>query len=313
MQIDERSLSVALLAGGILLGLSAPPLTELLAPIALPALFFVILFSLMPFAGLTMRELVSVDPTVWRMVIWQQIIVPIIVIALAILLRLPEKITSLAIMTACAGSLFASPALAGLLNLDTRRALQCMVLSTLLMPLSLYFFIIIVHSADTQLNLDAYLRRVFIYLLVPFALFGIYRIIHRMLPDSLCEKVPVASRWGALIALLIFGIGIMDAVSHQITENPTKIAFYLMISLTLTTGMLMFTVIVMHRYGFKEALTAGILTGFRNVGLGLALVGDMVGPELAPYVGISMIPVFIGPMLIRLTTAPANVLVERRT
>jgi len=94
----------------------------------------------------------------------------------------------------------------------------------------------------------------------------------------------------------------MHAVAEHAQSNPGKLAFYLVLATILSIGMLIVTTIVMNRYGFKEALTAGILCGFRNVGLGLALVGDMIGSELAPYVGVSMLPIFIAPFVIRMMT-----------
>lgn len=301
-QLDERTIAVTLLAGGIVVGLMLPQLSEFLAPHALPALFLVILFSLVPFATLTRTELFTVDPTVWRMVLSQQVVLPCIVIAFGILARFPDYVVSLMIVTSCAGSLFASPALAGLLNLDQRRALQCMVLSTFLMPASLYVFLSLFHGANVHLNLGEYLQRAVIFLVVPFCLFTLYRYISGFLPRVAGQTIANASRWGSILALLIFGIGIMHAVAEHAQSNPGKLAFYLVLATILSIGMLIVTTIVMNRYGFKEALTAGILCGFRNVGLGLALVGDMIGSELAPYVGVSMLPIFIAPFVIRMMT-----------
>jgi hypothetical protein len=59
----------------------------------------------------------------------------------------------------------------------------------------------------------------------------------------------------------------------------------------------------MHRFGRREAMTAGLLSSFRNVGLSYALVGDMVGPEIGLYVGVSMIPVFVAPLLLHIVIA----------
>ena len=72
------------------------------------------------------------------------------------------------IVTACSGSLFASPALAALLDLDRRQALQCMVLSTLVMPLSLFVFLSVFHGGKVQIDLQVYALRILIYLLLPF-------------------------------------------------------------------------------------------------------------------------------------------------
>jgi BASS family bile acid:Na+ symporter len=121
----------------------------------------------------------------------------------------------------------------------------------------------------------------------------------RHLPTIAAEHINGVGRWGSIVSLLIFGVGVMASVSTQVYVHPLKVLFYLIIASSVAAGMLAVTTITMYRHGFNEALTAGILSGFRNVGLGYALVGDMIGPELAPYVGISMLPIFISPLVIR--------------
>lgn len=297
--IEERTIAAGILAVGVMIGLLVPPITRFFEPYALPGLFLVMVFSLIPFARLEREDLFSVDPAVWRMVLWQQLLLPCLVIAAGVLAQFPDTVIALMIVTACAGSLFAAPALAELLSLDRRRALQCMVLSTLIMPASLYAFLSTFLGFNVELNFIEYTKRALLFLIIPFTIFAIYRVVVRRLPEIAAEHINGVGRWGSIVSLLIFGIGVMGSVSTQVYINPLKIAFYLIIASSVAAGMLAITTIVMYRHGFNEALTAGILSGFRNVGLGYALVGDMIGPELAPYVGVSMLPIFIAPLVIR--------------
>lgn len=299
--VREVDFAVTILAVGIVVAFFTPSLAAVLAPVALPALFLVIVFSLVPFADADRTELTQIDDTVWRMVIWQQFALPGLVIAGGTLLRLPDHVISLMIVTACSGSLFASPALAGLLNLDKRSALQCMVLSTLAMPASLFFFLSAFHGVNVHLEISQYLLRAAVFLLIPLGMFAVYRNLARSLSPRASRTVERIGHWGAIIALLVFGIGIMHAAAEQFVTEPLKIAFYLLIVTCLSVMMLLVTVIVMYRFGYRKALTAGMLNSFRNVGLGFALVGEMIGSELAPYVGASMLPIFLAPAVIRLT------------
>jgi BASS family bile acid:Na+ symporter len=298
-RLDDRTIAASILAAGVLVGLLVPPLTRVFQPYALPALFLVMVFSLIPFARLERDDLFSVEPTVWRMVLWQQLLLPCLIIAAGILAKFPDTVISLMIVTACAGSLFAAPALAELLGLDRRRALQCMVLSTLIMPASLYAFLSTFLGVNVEMNFQEYSKRALLFLIIPFGIFAIYRLIVRHLPEIAAEHVNGVGRWGSIISLLIFGIGVMASVSEQVYANPLKVVFYLVVASSVATAMLAITTVVTYRHGLTEALTAGILSGFRNVGLGYALVGDMIGPELAPYVGVSMLPIFIAPLAIR--------------
>jgi BASS family bile acid:Na+ symporter len=105
-----------------------------------------------------------------------------------------------------------------------------------------------------------------------------------------------------LVSLMIFGIGIVGPVADRLTTNPLQVMFYLFIAATVSVGMLLLTITVLFKFDLNEALTAGVLCGFRNVGLTFALIGGMAGSEFAIYVGVSQIPIFFGPLLIRLVT-----------
>ena len=298
---EERTLAVLVLASGIFIGLGVPSIADFLRPWALPALFLVIVFSLVPFARLPSSHLIAIDRETVRTVLWQQVVLPCIVIAAGIIARFPDSIILLLIVTACSGSLFSSPALAEILGLDRERALQAMVLSTLFMPVSLFLFLSVFIGTQANLDLAAYGLRTVVFLVIPFALLALYRPVARAMSDARARKVGFASRWATILALLVFGTGLMSAVSDRLDANPPKVVFLLALATILCLAMMALTTIVMHRFGHREALTASIVAGFRNIGLGFALVGEMLGPDLAVYAGISLVPVFIAPLVLRLS------------
>lgn len=304
---EERTLAVLVLASGIFIGLGVPSVADFLRPWALPALFLVVVFSLVPFARLPAHQLIAIDRDMIRILLWQQVVLPCIVIAAGIVARFPDSIIVLLIVTACSGSLFSSPALAEILGLDRERALQAMVLSTLFMPISLFLFLSVLFGAQAQMDLSAYGLRTVIFLFLPFALLALYRPLARSMPEMRTRKVGYVSRWATILALLVFGTGLMSAVSDKLQANPTKVVFFLALATFLCLLMMALTTIVMYRLGHREALTASIVGGFRNIGLGYALVGETLGPDLAVYAGISLVPVFIAPLVLRFSMAqPAS-------
>lgn len=305
---EERTLAVLVLAGGIFVGLGVPSIADALRPWALPALFLVIIFSMVPFAQLPAHQLISIDRDMLRMVLWQQVVLPCIVIAGAIVARFPDSMVLLVIVTACSGSLFSSPALAEILGLDRQRALQAMVLSTLFMPVSLFLFLSAFMGEQARLDFTAYGTRTLVFLVTPMLLLAVYRPLALAMSGRLTRRVGHGARWATIVALLIFGTGLMSAVSDKLDANPPKVVFMLAMATVLCLSMVALTTIVMYRFGHREALTAAVVAGFRNIGLGFALVGEMLGPDLAVYAGISLVPVFIAPLVLRLSMSavPAN-------
>lgn len=297
---EQRTLALALLAVAILSGLTVPSVTLALQPFAMYALFLVVVLSLAPFAHLSLSNLVIADQSVWRLVLWQQVFLPCLVVAFGVLANFSDPIIQLMTVSACAGSLFASPMLTELLGLDRRHAVQCMVVSTLVMPASLYVCLSVFQGMNVSLNMIEYAWRVGLFLGIPITLFAIYGHIISRIPAGVAANIEGAARWGSILALVVFGLGMMHSVSDLLTENPTKAALLLSLATFLNIGMFMLTAVVMYRYGLEIALTTGILSGFRNVGLGYALVGEALGSDLAAYVGLAMVPMFIAPMMIRM-------------
>lgn len=298
--LEQRTLLLAILALAILSGLTVPSVTLALQPYAMDALLWVVVLSLVPFARLPVSHLIAADNSVWRLVVWQQVFLPCLVVAIGTLADFPQTIIQLMTVSACAGSLFASPMLAELLGLDRRHAVQCMVVSTIVMPASLWVCLSAFHEVKVALNLAEYALRVALFLGFPFAVFIVYGQVAARIPDRASSVIESTARWGSILALMVFGLGMMNSVSGLLAENPSKAILMLSLATCLTAGMFLLTMIVMYRYGLEIALTTGILSGFRNVGLGYALVGDALGSDLAAFIGLSMIPMFISPMIIRI-------------
>jgi predicted Na+-dependent transporter len=298
--MDNRFLTGILLAAAVLSGLAFPQLTVLFAPYALPSLFIMILCSLLPMARLELDEVFSLEPAAWRIVMWQLFVLPTIIIAAAHLGRFSANVIALMAVTACAGSLFASPVLADLLGLNRGRALRCMILSTFIMPFSYFVFLDVVLHSSFNLHFGEFIGRSGIFLLLPTGLFLLYSAFAPDFSEAFTKKIERAARWVTVVALIIFGIGILGPAADLLRTDAQRFALYLFIVTGLGAGMAFLTAIVMYHQGITDAMTASVVSGFRNVGLGFVLIGANPEGETAAYVGISQIPIFFAPLVIHL-------------
>jgi hypothetical protein len=294
----ERLVACWLLAAALAAGILVPGLSEMLAPFAFPALFCMIILSLMPMARLDAGEIFSLDANIWQIVLWQLFALPGIILAGAYIAKLHESIITLIVVTACAGSLFASPAFADLLKLNKRKALQCMILSTFMMPLSYFLFLTAILHSTVALNFNDFAHRCSTFLIAPTGLFCIYTGLSRDLPERLVTTLEGASRRLTILALMVFGIGILGPARDLLFSDFPRFLLYMVIVTSLGAGMAYLTAVVMYRQGITDALTASIVSGFRNVGLGFALLADASTAETAAYVGISQIPIFLAPLVV---------------
>ncbi len=294
----ERLVACWLLTATIVAGFTIPGLSEFFSPVAYPSLLCMIILSLVPMGRLDFSEIFTLDSKVWQIVLWQLIVLPAIIVCGALLAKLNGSITALMVTTASAGSLFASPTFAELLQVNKQKALQCMILSTFLMPVSYFLFFTMVLHAQVNIDLASFSNRCVIFLLFPLGLFLVYMGYARCLPDRLSFAIEHGARRLTILALMIFGLGILGPARDMMWGNFSQFALYLVIVTFLGAGMAYLTAIVMFKQGMNDALTASIVSGFRNVGLGFVLLSGVSSKETAAYVGISQIPIFLAPLVL---------------
>lgn len=262
------------------------------------SLLLLIIMSLLPMGRMEGDEVFSFDSKVWQIVVWQLLVLPAIIVSAAHLLRVDSAITLLLVTTSSAGSLFASPTFAELLQVNKKKALQCMVLSTFLMPLSYFLFFTVVLHAKVDIELLPFIQQCMTFLVLPLGLFLVYMGIACSLPKRVADSIEGISRRSTILALMVFGIGIVGPARDLLWSEPQRFMLYLAIVTLLGAGMAYLTAIVMFRQGITDSLTASIVSGFRNVGLGFVLLSGIAGQTMAEYVGVSQIPIFLAPLVL---------------
>ena len=296
--IDEKALAAFVLAFGIIEALVWPSASHALAPLLLPSLFFVVMFSMMPIARRLSFDFLRLPTSVLYLIVWQQFLLPAAVLAIGYAFGLSDQVICFMLLTTTAGSLFASPALVQMFDLDEQHAVQVVVLSTLVTPLSILVFFGIHNGSQVTIDLHLYLTRIAIFLGVPAIFLVLFRRLAITLSDEVNEKVSLVGRWGAIVSLIVFGFAMMDQVTYRLAEDPRQVWNYFLAATFLGAAIAVLTIGVMRWYGMRLALTAAVLSGFRNVGLSFGLLGDMSNGDLAVYVGVTQIPVFLAPFLL---------------
>jgi hypothetical protein len=294
----ERTIACWLLAATIFAGFVVPGLSEIFAPFASGSLLLLIIMSLIPMGRMEAEDVFSLDAKVWQIVLWQLLVLPAIIVSATHLARVDSSITLLMVTTASAGSLFASPTFAELLQVNKQKALQCMVLSTFLMPVSYFIFFTIVLHANVEIDVLGFINRCMIFLVLPLGLFLVYMGVASSLPDKVVNVIEGGSRRSTILALMVFGLGIVGPARDLLWHDTPRFLLYLLIVTSLGAGMAYLTAIVMFRQGISDSLTASIVSGFRNVGLGFVLLSGMASQTTAEYVGVSQIPIFLAPLVL---------------
>ena len=287
-----------ILAMAVCVGVVYPQVSALAAPFVFPALFLLLMFSLSLVTDKPMAILTKPDPAVWGIMLWQMAFIPLLVILVGWALDLPADIHLMLLATAVSGTVFAAPTIAHLLKLNSRLPMNGMVLSTFLMPVTLLLFGEALEGDGLSISMSQYGSRVAIFLLLPLFLSVLINRFVRKLPKTRKPAIFVALRFGAVVSLLVFGVGLMDGVAEKIETDPHRVLMFLAIAVGFALATVFGTIALFWSMGRDLTIAATILSVYRNVGLTYALIGTAAGHDFAIYVAVSQIPMFLSPLLI---------------
>ena len=297
---DEPLFVSVVIAAGMGAGLLVPGLANTLKPLLLPSLFAIVLASLFPFRAMLVRSLFGFDRRVMIVVAWLQIALPLLVLAGGLALDVPDRIMPFVLLSACSGAVFATPTLAGLFDLDRAHAARIMILSTLLMPISICFFVGPRVGLDNVAAFQTFGWRVLVFLIIPALIVLAYRLVELGGLKGASEAVDRQAPRIGVLALSVFAIAIMAGVAEGFASQPAYTLSLFLGALCVNFGMLISTRLALGSLGAETAHTASIVAMTRNVGLAYAMVAAFFGPELATYVALCQVPLLVGPLIVRL-------------
>ncbi len=294
---EEKTIGGLIIAIGTLVAISVPGVADFFAPYLFHALFFLVVFSLVPYAGHELSELRKLHPVVPRLVFWQQLMLPGVVLAIGQFMGVDSHTLFLMLVILASGSLFASPTLVQLMGLNHKIAMQSVIVSTFVAPISIFIPFWLFNDSNTVIEFDIFAQRIFIFLVVPILILFFLRAFVAKSGKNYAGSLEKIGRWGSIAALLIFCFAIEEKAALALSEEPGKILRYLGLAIFVSFISLLLTRIIMSKYNSDVALTVSILASFRNVGLTYGLVASSVDYDLSVFVGVCQIPMFFAPFL----------------
>ena len=196
--------------------------------------------------------------------------------------------------TGCAAT--SSPAFARLVGLDPDLSLVVSLVTTLLVPLTAPPMALLLLGVDLSLSVPAFMGRLMLIVGVPLLLsLGVRRVIG---PARLADWGPAVD--GALVWLVvIYGFAVMDGVAARIANDPAWVAQALLAAFAVDYGLNLVTAGVFAALGRQVALSAGLMSGNRNMALYLAVLPAAADPRIALFFGLCQFPLFLSPFLLR--------------
>lgn len=279
-------------------GMVFPGLAAFLSPYVLPSLFVLMTATLVIVTDRPLVCLSNPEPSVWGIMLWQMAFIPLLVVLFGWATDLAPDLHLMLLATATSGSVFASPTLAHVFRISSRLPVNGMVLSTFLMPVCIIMFGAFLEGDGLELSMSQYAWRVAVFLALPLLISVIVNRFISFLPDAEKPRVNNGLHIGAVVALVVFGIGIMDGVAQTIAIEPDRVLTFLALVIGFEVATIIGTTVLFWSLGRDLLFAATILSVHRNVALTYAVIGTAAGSDFGIYVAICQIPLFLSPLLI---------------
>ena len=292
------------LPAGVLIGLVAPALAEIVQPVMTPGLIIPLTLSLVRIQMGQLKRSVRRPTCIALISIWILMICPVIVYFSLQGVQLPNPIAMAALITAAAPPITACAAMAVFLRLDAALVVVTTVVTMLLVPLTLppmLFYLggleIEGHLWQLSLRLAGFISAAFLAAFVLKKAVGQERI----------DRQAYFFDGISVVFISIFIIGLMNGVTDLAFQTPWFVFQTLAAATGLVLGLYVLTTITFWRLGPRSAMAVGLASGNCNMGLMYLVFSEQAARELLVFFAIGQIPMFflpaiLTPLVVRLNT-----------
>jgi len=288
------------MALGVFIGLLAPWLTDLLRPLLSPAVWLLLVLSLLR---------VDVDAVIARLkrpmlpmsvTLWMLIASPIIMAGILTFFDFRPGIEAGMILAAASSALFSTPVLGVMFGLNGALLLVILVAGTLLVPITLPMAALFLLGFDMGANPFELLVRM--SALVTSAVVTVFVLKHMVGKATLAKHAYVMDGW-AVVLLIIFAIAIMQGLTARIIDAPLDTLVVTGLSFATYGGLMILSalcfLIVAPKIGRQGLVSVGFISGTRNLAIILAVLPPNVDPDILLFFAVGQFPIYIMPLILR--------------
>ena len=285
------------MAGGVLLGIVAPPLAALAQPLLVPTLLIPLTLALVRLDWTAILAWRQRTGTAALLVVWLLGISPLLVWGVTTALLpagFPPPLRQALVLMAASSPIVSSVAIALIVGLDATLAIVAVLLSTALVPLTLPPLAAVLVGVTLEIGLGTFMLRLALLVGLAFAAAAIIRrfvaaeklAAHRELLDGL-----------TVINLMLFGLAIMDGVTAYALQRPGYVAIALAAAFVFNLGLQAAGYLAFRRLGRREALSVALVSGNCNMGLVLVALQGKASFDVTVFFALAQIPMYTLPAL----------------
>jgi BASS family bile acid:Na+ symporter len=283
------------LGAGVLLGLLAPPLAQLLSPLLVPTLLIPLALALVRLDwgafGLYARRPVLVAV----LLLWLLGASPLAVWGALAPIDLPVALRQALVLGAASSPIVSCAAISLILGLDAALAVVVVLLSTALVPLTLPPVALALLGLKLDIEIGSFMLR--LGLLVG-ATFAAALAIRALVPSRTLERSARLLDGIAVLNMVLFAIAIMHGVAALALQRPGYVIGVTAAAFAANVLLQALGTAAFWRLGPRAALTAGLMTGNCNLGLVMVGLGPQANIDLVAFFAMGQLPMYMLPWML---------------
>ncbi|MBO6521281.1 MAG: hypothetical protein JJ900_10195 [Rhodospirillales bacterium] len=288
------------MAGGVFLGLVLPDLAAVLRPLLAVAVWGLLFLAMLRIEFRDLIERMRRPFLVIALVVWMLIVTPLLMALILTGVDLRPGLEAALILTAASSSLFSTPTLGVMFGLDGALLLIVLVIVTLLVPITMPLAALTLLGFDMGADpLTMMGRMVTLVLSAALAAAAVRKIVG----GARVERAAYVFDGVSVILLIGFAVGVMDGITARLIGDPGYIAFVAALSFAVYVGMMIVSYVVfivaVPGAGRRAAISAGFISGTRNLAIILAVLPASVDPDLPLFFAVGQFPIYIMPIILK--------------
>jgi predicted Na+-dependent transporter len=287
----------ALLCGGVLIGLAAPPLAALAKPLMGLAVFVFTLGAFLKVDGAAFRAEAADRGAVISTLAWAAFGVPLVAYGLVTVLDPAPDLAIGILLAALAPPVGSAAAIAAMLGLSAPLALLATVAATLAAPF--YLPPLAAALAGAELAIEPLALSARLAVIVGGAAVAAWAL--RRFAGGWVTANPHAMTGISVIGLIAVAIGAMLGMGEHIAAAPAHAAALLVLAFVANAGLQVLGALLFGALDRRRALTVGLVSGNRNITLVWAAAAPFLAahPGVELFLAMSVFPIFMLPLVMR--------------
>lgn len=300
------------LALGVFVGLLAPPLAGLARPFLTPAIWALLVLSMLRVEWRDVAVHFRRPRTLGAVLVWMLAATPLLMWVVVSVFEPRPGLAAAMVMAAGSSPLMSTPAIGILLGLDGALLLAVLVPATLLVPLTLPVIAIAVLGLTFDLDVGDLMARLAGLVGSAVLAAGLLR---RLVGGVRVAAASESLDGWAVIWLLVFAVGIMDGITARLLADPGDVVFVMALTFAVYLGLMIAAAVAFAplsgRIGWRSVLSIGFASGCRNLAVVLAVLPDDADPDMMLYFAVGQFPIYIMPAVLKTVVGVVSARMER--